>query len=72
MKHPPTNGKIEKLFDTYEKHRDRFEQLDDFIDWYNNKRPHMSLKFNKAETPSEAFMRKMRPEVWFCLAKHWF
>ena len=72
VKHPQTNGKIEKLFDTYEKHRDRFEQLDEFIDWYNNKRPHMSLKFNKAETPSEAFIRKMRPEVWFYFAKHWF
>ncbi len=72
VKHPQSNGKAEKFVDTYKKNRDKFETLDAFITWYNDKRPHMSLNFNKAETPSEAFTRKMRLEVWFGFAKGWF
>ena len=26
---------IEKWFDTYEKHRCRYDSIDDFINWYN-------------------------------------
>jgi len=52
--------------------RYRFDKLEKFVAWYNDKKPHMSLSFNKAETPSEAFVRKMRTEVWFGFAKHWF
>ena len=63
---------MERWFVTYKQHRDRFENVGGFIEWYNNMRLHMSLKFNKAETPSEAFIRKMRTEVWFGLAKDWF
>ena len=72
VKHPQSNGKAEKFVDTYKKNRNKFETLDSFITWYNDKRPHMSLNFNKAETPSEAFIRKMRTEVWFESAKDWF
>mgnify|MGYP001379910416 FL=1 len=72
VKHPQSNGKAEKFVDTYKKNRNKFETLYAFITWYNDKRPHMSLNFNKAETPSEAFIRKMRPEVWFESAKDWF
>ncbi|MFH1126504.1 MAG: DDE-type integrase/transposase/recombinase [archaeon] len=72
VKHPQSNGKAEKFVDTYKKNRDKFDTLDAFVSWYNNKRPHMSLNFNKAETPSEAFIRKMRSEVWFGFAKDWF
>ena len=72
VKHPQTNGKIERWFSTYQKHRYRFDNLEDFVDWYNNKKPHMSLNFNKAETPSEAFIRKMRTEVWIGLVSDWF
>ena len=70
VKHPQTNGKMERWFATYKQHRDRFENVDGFVDWYNDMKPHMSLNFNKAETPSEAFIRKMRIEVWFGLAKN--
>lgn len=65
VKHPQTNGKMERWFGCYKQHRGRFDKLEDFVDWYNDKRPHMSLKFNKAETPSEAFIRKIRQEIWF-------
>jgi len=32
----------------------------DFIYWYNDVRPHRALNFDELETPSQAFMRKMR------------
>ena len=72
IKHPQTNGKIERWFSTYQKHRYRFDNLEDFVDWYNNKKPHMSLNFNKAETPSEAFIRKIRTGIWIGLVSNWF
>jgi len=43
VKNPQTNGKIEKLFDCYNRYRDDFESLDDFVYWYNNVRFHESL-----------------------------
>jgi len=66
--HPQTNGKLEKWFDLYERKRDEFDTLEGFIDWYNDKRPHMSLNFDNAETPLEAFTRKLRQEDIFCAA----
>jgi len=65
VNHPQTNGKLEKWFDLYEKKRGEFDTLGKFIEWYNDKRPHMSLDFNNAETPSEAFTRKLRQEDIF-------
>lgn len=72
IKHPQTNGKMEKWFDLYKTHRNRFKSLRGLLNWYGNIRPHMSLRFNKAETPNEAFLRKMRAEMWFSRAAHWF
>ena len=40
IKHPQTNGKMEKLFDCYNRYRDDFESLDGFVYWYNNVRFH--------------------------------
>jgi transposase InsO family protein len=59
-KHPQSNGKIEKWFHTYERHRDAFKELHEFSDWYNHIRPHTSLDFARLETPWQAFERKMR------------
>jgi transposase InsO family protein len=36
VKHPQTNGKIEKCFDTYQRFRKHFSSFEEFIDWYNN------------------------------------
>ena len=58
--HPQSNGKIEKWFDTYDKHRSDFETLDDFIHWYNCVRPHMSLDYKNLETPEQAFWERLR------------
>ena len=63
IKHPQSNGKIEKWFDLYKNHRHAFQTDKEFMDWYNNKRPHRSLRFHELETPHQAFIRKMRAEV---------
>jgi putative transposase len=71
VNHPQTNGKQEKFHDFYKNHRARFNSLDELVEWYNN-RPHGSLNLRWAETPNDAFIRKMRPEVWFGFAAKLF
>jgi len=69
VKHPQTNGKIEKFFDCYNKHRDDFESLDDFVYWYNNVRFHESLDTKYyLQTPEDAFWSKLPLEVRVGLA----
>jgi putative transposase len=67
VKHPQTNGKMERFFGTVETKQGEFPTFDAFVTWYNERRPHMSLDFARAETPLEAFERKLRPkerEAW--------
>ena len=71
VKHPQTNGKIEKWFDNYQRFRNHFSSFEEFIEWYNN-RPHGSLNFEKLETPEEAFWRKMPPEAIFGIGHRLF
>jgi len=64
VKHPQTNGKIEKLFDCYNRHRDDFESLDDFVYWYNNVRFHESLDTKwYLQTPEDAFWSRLPVEA---------
>jgi len=63
IKHPQSNGKIEKWFGIYDKHRFAFESIEKFLVWYNEVRPHRSLHFDVLETPQEAFLRKRKAEV---------
>jgi len=63
IKHPQSNGKIEKWFETYANHRRAFKTKEEFLYWYNDVRPHRSLKFDILETPQQAFIRKMKAEV---------
>ena len=63
IKHPQSNGKAEKFFDLYDRHRWSFNSIENFLNWYNFLRPHRSLKFEFLETPEIAFKRKMRAEV---------
>ena len=62
IKHPQSNGKIEKWFDIYRLHRKAFKTKEEFLYWYNNVRPHRSLNFDILETPEQAFIRKMRKD----------
>jgi transposase InsO family protein len=57
---PQTNGKLERLWYEYDKHRWRFNSLQDFLDWYNS-RIHGSLDYRNGETPGMALIRKMPP-----------
>lgn len=63
IKHPQSNGKVEKFFDLYKNHRQAFSSNREFMTWYNDVRPHRSLRFHELETPAQAFIRKMRAEV---------
>ncbi len=61
--HPQSNGKLEKWFGLYRRHRDDFESFEVFIDWYNQVRPHMSLDWTSLETPEKAFWSKLQGYV---------
>lgn len=63
IKHPQSNGKVEKFFDLYQNKRSLFKTKEEFIVWYNEIRPHGSLNFEILETPQQAFIRKMKAEV---------
>ena len=63
IKHPQSNGKVEKWFHTYDRHRHAFKNKEDFLYWYNEVRPHRSLNWEVLETPSQAFRRKLKAEV---------
>ena len=38
------------------------DPVDRFMEWYNHRRPHMSLDWDNLETPAQAFSRKMPPK----------
>lgn len=61
VNNPQTNGKLERQWLEYDRHRWRFDNLQEYIDWYNN-RMHGALRLEWAETPNQAFLRKMPPE----------
>jgi putative transposase len=58
---PQTNGKIERWFQEYLRHRKRFEVVDAFRHWYNH-RLHGELDLDRGESPSLAVQRKLRSE----------
>ena len=57
-RHPQTNGKMEKWFDTLKKRMKRHpeESLQDFVKWYNNGRIHHALAY---KTPEEVYLNKL-------------
>ena len=56
-RHPQTNGKNEKFFDILDREfDDRFETIDQFIDYYNNKRPSEALDYM---TPNKAYKKRL-------------
>ena len=70
VRHPQTNGKLERLHGEIQRKLPRFESImmrtsdpiDLFMKWYNYDRPHMSLNWDELETPAQAFERKMASE----------
>ena len=71
VKHPQTAGKVERVFGTLKsKLRARwpdgdplFDTLEELMAWYNEEKPHLSLNFERAETPQHAFVRKLPPKA---------
>ena len=63
IKHPQSNGKVEKWFQIYKRHRHAFTNKEEFLRWYNEIRPHLSLRFSELETPEQAFQRKTKAEA---------
>ena len=70
VRHPQTNGKLERLHGEIQRKLPEFEAImmrksdpvDLFMEWYNHRRPHMSLGVDgENETPAHAFIRKMPP-----------
>jgi putative transposase len=60
VNHPQTNGKVEKWNDTYEINRFRFENFDNFVNWYNTVRFHESLDTKwYLQTPDIAFWSRL-------------
>lgn len=59
VKHPQTNGKIERLFQTLARGWKAFGSLDAAVAWYN-KRPHMSLDLasGRLRSPAQAYVEK--------------
>ena len=63
VKHPQTNGKIEKWYHTYEKSRKLFNDFDKFLNWYNSTRYHESLdEKHYLQTPEDAFWSRLPDE----------
>lgn len=60
VKHPQTNGKVEKWYDLYEKYRSEFETFADFVKWHNTVRFHESLDSKLyLQTPNDAFWSRL-------------
>jgi len=56
-RHPQTNGKLEKFHDILDKEfDDRFETIDEFIEWYNNERASEAVDYM---TPNEAYKKRL-------------
>jgi putative transposase len=61
IKHPQSNGKVEKLGDILYQLKQCLGSWEAAIEYYNFKRPHWSLRITECETPFQAFIRKLRP-----------
>ena len=54
-RHPQTNGKLERFHGILDKEfDDRFETIDQFIEWYNNERASEAVDY---ETPNERYQK---------------
>lgn len=60
VKHPQTNGKLERLNSTMFKPVELKGSLDAAVKFYNEERPHMSLENDHLRTPLQAFYEKKR------------
>lgn len=60
VKHPQSNGKVERLFATLQRLKKHFGGWNGAVEYYNFRRPHMSLENGELRTPYEAFLDKAK------------
>ena len=60
VKHPQSNGKVERVSQTLQKLWNHFHCWDAAVSYYNFKRPHRSLENGCLRTPFQAFLDKSR------------
>jgi len=60
VKHPQSNGKVERVYQTIRDLRRYFSGWEGTISYYNYCRPHSSLENSGLRTPYEAYLGKMR------------
>jgi putative transposase len=60
VKHPQSNGKVERAGQTIEQLRKHFSSWEDTVYYYNFERPHSSLENGHLRTPYNAFQDKIR------------
>ncbi len=73
VKHPQTNGKVERLFQTIKRGWKAFGSLQEAVKWYNVVRPHMSLELacGRLRTPAQAFKeKKEKGEINKCFTQN--
>jgi putative transposase len=58
VKHPQTNGKLERWWQTNKRLTQHFGSLHTAVRHYNEHRPHMSLENGSLRTPLQAFLEK--------------
>jgi hypothetical protein len=63
--------KLEKFHDLCNRHRFRFDSLEAFVVWYNN-RPHGAFNLWEAKTPEIVFVKRLWSEVWLGIAAKQF
>jgi putative transposase len=59
VNHPQTNGKLERFYGVYEQKKYQFKSIDEYVQWHNEVKPHLSLNIENLETPIQAFRRKL-------------
>ena len=56
---PMTNSKLHRFYGEIKAKIHFFQDVDEFVNWWNNDRPHSSLDWDTLETPARAFARKV-------------
>jgi len=68
VKHPQTNGKIERFYGEVERRIGKFGSIDKIVHWHNVIKPHMSLDYDE---PCNVFWYRLPPERILSYAQKW-
>lgn len=69
VKHPQTNGKIERFYGEVERRIKKFRSIDEIVVWHNEIKPHSSLNYDE---PYNAFWYRLPPERILGYVQEWF